>query len=862
LSAALILLQRLTETADGLLRGGYLLVQDGEGFEELPETLPLRTGASARVVRVDSELALRHALWKASPAPVIALVPEALFLPADLKQGAERRRVHTLSGDEVLSALLGTRVTGVDDGELRTLAIDHAVQVQARLHAKTTPTVIDRALLERTLVEVVAELQDLRAAEGRLADLLARWILVPPTWTPVVRRLAAGTLELHHGDAGRLLAWALEDAPVRCRGILVQGALLSVEGEVAASVWGVLAPLCDKDQSPLRAPNLAREFIKQLAKDAAAQLGHAARPFLDEADSIARHLFTSRQLQTSPLLPLAFEERAHAVAVQLGAGEPAPREALRALRAHALAGTAELRLGLLDDMDRLVRYLRLPRPAALTGARLTQAYLSDHAHADQCARHVERALASSPAHHAEARALLARVHAARDQLNLAHAQGLASQYAGTLYDHDVVALQNLIRDVLAERRTQPGCERVFLLVLDGCSVPVFLDLLDQLTKPIHNIGLERGSGMSLRLQVGLSPLPTITSHARGALLLGAIPKDPFAAETQWRDEGERTTDPARFKQNIALKTLPRQLFLKGDLADGGAALQAALRDTLPVVAAVFNAVDDRISSHDTGAAWRLQVEDVTGLLPALQAALNTGRKVLLTADHGHTPFRGTANRVGAGAPARYVRLGAGEAAPDGFMEIDCGDSTPEPAQIAFAWRSAVYRGQVQVGFHGGCSLEEMVVPVAWLARDGLPADRPAWWFDAGMPEVEPVQRPLSEPAIPPTVEASLGSTPPPAAAPRAPSLPFAAQKAPVERLPVALRLALDDDSQRAVAWILADGPIRTSVIASRLGRPAARMPGWLGKLNRTLVEHGARLESESLPDLELQWRYTGPEVQS
>ena len=737
------MLQRLTETAEGLLRGGYLLVADGEGFEELPETLPLRTGASASVARVDSELGLRHALWGAAPAPVIALVPEALALPADLLQGAERRRVHTLSGDEVLSALLGTRVTGVDDSELRTLAIEHAAQISARLHARTTPTVIDRALLERTLVEVVAELQDLRAAEGRLAELLARWIGSPPAWPPVLRRLAAATLEQHHGDAGRVLAWAVEDAPVRCRALLVRGALLSVEGELPASAWGPLAPLRDEARSPLRAPTLARGFVVQLARQTASHLGHAARPLLDEADTLARQLLPSRQLQTSPLLPLAFEERAHAVAVQLGAGEPAPRESLRALRAHALAGTAELRLELLDDMDRLVRYLHHPRPTPPDAVQMALAYLADHAHADQCARRVERALASAPAHHAEARALLARVHAARDQANLAYARALAASYEATLYSHALVALQNLVRDELIVRRASPGCERVFLLVLDGCSVPVFLDLLDQLTLPAHKVGLERGAGMSLRLRAGLSPLPTITSHARGALFLGAIPKDPYAAETQWREEGERKSDPARFKQNPALGNLSRQLFLKGDLADGGVALQAALRSPTEVVAAVFNAVDDRIGSHDTGAAWRLQVEDIHGLLPGLQAALETGRKVLVTSDHGHSPFCGTALRVGAGASPRFLRPGPGEPVPDGFLEINCGDLAGEPGRAAFAWGAGAYRGQVQVGFHGGCSLEEMVVPVAWLARDGEAADKPAWWQEDGAPApVEIVDNPV------------------------------------------------------------------------------------------------------------------------
>lgn len=865
MSTALTLLRHLADNAVDLLRGGYLLVEDGEGFEDLPETLPLTSGASAWVVRVGSELALRHALWKARPAPVVALVPEALDLPADLRLGAARQRVHTLSGDEVLSALLSTRVTGVDDDDLRRLALENLESLQGRLAAKTTPTVIDRALLERTLVEVLAELQDLRSADGQLATVLAGWIVAPPAWPAAVRRLAQSTLQAH-GDAGRVLAWALDDAAVRLRALFVHGALLGVEGEVPDSVWGPLAALRDERTSPLRAPALARVAVDQLVHDACSQLRHAARPLLDEADTLARRLLPSAQLQSSRLLPLAFEERAHAIATALARLESPSRDAFRALRRHALVATSNVQLDLLDDLDRLVRYLKHPRTPPPTAADMASVWLADHAHADRCARQVERALASVPAHHAEARAVLQEVHRTRDEVNLAYATALSRSYVSTLYDPRVVALQNVVRDVLAVRQ-KVDAPRVFLLVLDGCSVPVFLDLLDQLSAQKHRIGLERGSEMKLRYQAGLSPLPTITSHARGALFLGAVPKDPFAAETQWRDVGERVTDPARFKQNLALATTPRQLFLKGDLADGGAGLRSALRGDTPLVAAVFNAVDDRIGSHDTGAAWRLEVEDITGLLPALDAALGAGRKVLVTSDHGHSPFRGTALRVGAGSTPRYVRLKAGDAVPDGFVEIDCADLAGEPGRTAFAWRSGVYRGAVQVGFHGGCALEEMVVPVAWLARDGDPADKPAWWHEGAAAPDAIASRPAAPVAlllpVPPAVSpvAALPVPPSSGALPSAVlDLPLARPQAPIERIPLAIRVALDEPpAVEAVAWILADGPIRTAVLAQRLGRPAVRVQGWLTKINRVLAEHGARLEAETLPDLQLQWRYVGPQ---
>ncbi len=44
--------------------------------------------------------------------------------------------------------------------------------------------------------------------------------------------------------------------------------------------------------------------------------------------------------------------------------------------------------------------------------------------------------------------------------------------------------------------------------------------------------------------------------------------------------------------------------------------------------------------------------------------------------------------------------------------------------LAFAWRMSVYHGQPRVGLHGGCGLEEMVVPLAWLVEGGVMADEP------------------------------------------------------------------------------------------------------------------------------------------
>src|SRR5213592_466255 len=121
-------------------------------------------------------------------------------------------------------------------------------------------------------------------------------------------------------------------------------------------------------------------------------------------------------------------------------------------------------------------------------------------------------------------------------------------------------------------------------------------------------------------------------------------------------------------------------------------------------------------------------------------------------------------RAGEGATPRFVPLAAGATAPQGFLEIDVGGLGGPPERRAFAWRSGAYLGGPQVGFHGGCGLEEVIVPLAWIERDGLHADEPTWWYGRGAlaedsvetrPVAPPIVTPLPSDEIQPEVRAQL-----------------------------------------------------------------------------------------------------------
>ena len=116
----------------------------------------LTIGAASTVHRPASELALRHVLWKARGAPVIAVLDEKLArtMPADLLRRSQNQRVHALAVNEVLSVMLGTRVIGAEDRHLRELALQNVDRLGEALGRRTLPTVVDRKLLGELLVDV------------------------------------------------------------------------------------------------------------------------------------------------------------------------------------------------------------------------------------------------------------------------------------------------------------------------------------------------------------------------------------------------------------------------------------------------------------------------------------------------------------------------------------------------------------------------------------------------------------------------------------------------------------------------------------------------------------------------------------
>lgn len=846
MNPAQLLLRRLVEQAGGARETGYVLVLDGEGLEDLPAQLVTPRGAYT-VHRPTTELGLRHVLWKAHGAPTIAVLAEDLAkrLPPDLLRRAHNQRVHALSVNDVLEVILGVRVVGAESAHLQALALEHVGALGVAISRRTLPTVVDRKLLTELLVDVsVGEQVRTRSS----AELLAGWLLKPPTWSTNVSRLVREALPSMHGDEGRLLAWALEE-PERLRALIVHGALLAIDAEeVPKRAWGALwdaaaRPPIEMDR------RILRRTATRLLDDTLTALGENAASLLEQADKLGREVLTPKDLQTSRVLPLAFSDRCHALAKQAAAGKPIGASEVAWLVAHRAAPLHRAELVVLEAMARVSRYLDQPMPPPGDVVEQVKGWQHNGAWADLAVAQLRRALAGSGGHHAEAAKVLVAYRSRRDAENRQFASALASGYEPALHRPGLTPLHRIWKREVAPLWQEKPDARVFLVVLDGCSYPVFLELVYELAQDsAFPIGIRPDSSGRVAGQPALAPLPTVTSHARGAIFLGELPLDPLVAETVFRDQDEAKTDKARFNQNGALTGRTRKLFLKGDLTDGGMALlEAVANPAIDVVAAVFNAVDDQIGSSNTGATVRIAAGDITAFRPSLQRALQSGRQVLVTADHGHSPFFEKQLRVGAGSTPRFLPLGQHDPIPDGFLEIDVGGLGGTPGRRAFAWRVGAYLGNPQVGFHGGCGLEEMVVPLAWLCREGLQADEPNWWFAQAIAVEAPKPVRAAEPPL---------LTPMPTLPPVQPTLFNPGSRAEVLSLAADLLARLSDDEKAVLVLLHENGTARASELAERMKKNPVRLNGLMRTLRRTLHSAGVTaFTDEVLPSGETLYRY-------
>ena len=488
---------------------------------------------------------------------------------------------------------------------------------------------------------------------------------------------------------------------------------------------------------------------------------------LELADRLVESLHIAEFAHVSADMPSGFNARlarfADAIVSFLGkrsekkpaAGIDASAEAIAAARCvaeHRLSAHEVDRVRRVEMAMRLIRWLALTDEASNTDLEsIATNYMADGAYADW-ARLV---LMEGDELAGVARAyngLRAAARARREALNRKFAQLLTAWNQGGCPRLDrVVPMEQIVSQVLAP---MGHAAPVLLLVVDGLSFPIFLQLLEDAQRQGWNELLptaQRGAS------VGLATIPSITESSRTSLFCGQLVRGQAANEK---------TGFARHPALLPLAASNRSaakpiVFHKGDLisASDGADLAEGVRDAIgsrerKVVAVVFNAVDDHLSGPDQlNHRWTL---DHLRLIKALlYEARNAGRLVLVTADHGHVIDEATHGFEASGGKDMLAGTSMGDrwrsradaaVSPEECLMSGGRVMAPDGSdQVVVPWSETLRYGSRKNGYHGGVSLQEMLVPITILtaetnAPEGFrfaPSPEPDWWDLLKMEEKAP-----------------------------------------------------------------------------------------------------------------------------
>lgn len=430
--------------------------------------------------------------------------------------------------------------------------------------------------------------------------------------------------------------------------------------------------------------------------------------------------------------PSGFEQRMKGVASLLqrlsapGSAEE-KRKALVAaigdLHAHVLAHSQQRRIERCEMAARLARWLssggKLSEGSAL--ASIVEGYVRTGGFVDWA-----RSLVQEGGDDAELSkafdTLLKRV----DEASGAFEAAFATQFAdwcshGTPSSMVFVPIEDAL-----ERWVGPvaGQSPVLLLVMDGMSMAVFRELLEDL--------VQRGNWLECRPNLIpppaalLATVPSITEISRRALFRGRLHPE------------STPTEQSAFGSNDRLFSLSGGqtrpvLFLKGDLQRRGeSGLSEEVKHALGnrkcrIVGAVLNAVDDHLSGSDQ-IAPRWSLDFIRPLRELLQLAAEAGRAVLLTSDHGHVLEHRTVLKAGASGAGDRHRFEGGPAG-EGELRFS-GDRIQRAigrAEVIAAYERNVRYAVRQRGYHGGASPQEIIIPLVLLRHLGKPI--PDGWTD-------------------------------------------------------------------------------------------------------------------------------------
>ena len=488
----------------------------------------------------------------------------------------------------------------------------------------------------------------------------------------------------------------------------------------------------------------------------------AVRKILDQAERLWAeledpvHEAESRALQND-WLPSAFALRLdrakEALRGRLAGGSldmlRVGEAALRKLRSHRAGETSRC-----DTLEAALALLRREAAEAQTGPNLASsilAYADDGSWADQARRRLS-AGDPDPELSAIYQQVLERATAQREGENRLFGERIRDAGAAVPEDPRIAGLESVIDRWLALVADQGN---VLFLVLDGLGQMVWRDLRPGLL----SCGWQEWVAEGGRAQA-LALLPTETRSCRTSLLCGRPAsgtsedeRKGFETHAAWRAHsgGAAYVAPGRLRQS---RELPKEVV---ELIHG----------STRVVAVVLSDVD---AHFESGSDLRqpFSVDTLGSLRRLLQEAEASGRWLVVTGDHGQVHGFGLERRVIETDPQHGARhrsaeasaqVGEGELKVAGRRVIPSSGQPGAGGEVIVPWSEGLrYRRAGRAGYHGGATLQEMVVPVVVLGRTDLKLTGPKlegwlpleldppppWWSTPESPvsvaESEPVKK--------------------------------------------------------------------------------------------------------------------------
>ena len=327
----------------------------------------------------------------------------------------------------------------------------------------------------------------------------------------------------------------------------------------------------------------------------------------------------------------------------------------------------------------------------------------------------------------EAYAALARqADLARQQENREFGRFLAGWPGSGPHDRSLLGVEAVLdRWIAPLARVQP----VLVLVIDAMSMAVFRELERDL---LWDGWVELVAEEKPERPVVIAALPTVTAVSRTSLLCGGIMS------------GNSSTEKDGFSGHAGLRSAcapaaPPVLFHKGDLREAGAAgvprgVAESIADPAHrVVGVVINAVDDHLAKGDqVPVPWTTR--HIRPVAELLDACRSSGRVVVLVSDHGHVLERETELRDVDGA--ERWRPATGTPQEDEVL-LQGPRVVTEGRRLLAPWSERVRFGMKKNGYHGGATLQEVVLPFGIFALPETAAhiagwreaaqETPGWW---------------------------------------------------------------------------------------------------------------------------------------